>query len=97
MIIKVKNISMFESRDFATLITISDELFRRKSIYTVQDKLVEIAREVVKNYDNLVMLQTKDEKVIVYELEYFDDGLKYSLEKVFEENKTTYVELKEIR
>ena len=97
MIIKVKNISMFESRDFETLITISDELFRRKSIYTVQDKLLEIAREVVKNYDNLVMLQTKDEKVIVYELEYFDDGLKYSLEKVFEENKTTYVELKEIR
>ena len=97
MIIKVKNISMFESRDFATLMTISDELFRRKSIYTVQDKLLEIAREVVKNYDNLVMLQTKDEKVIVYELEYFDDGLKYSLEKVFEENKTTYVELKEIR
>ena len=97
MIIKVKNISMFESRDFATLITISDELFRRKSIYTVQDKLLEIAREVVKNYDNLVMLQTKDEKVIVYELEYFDDGLKYSIEKVFEENKTTYVELKEIR
>lgn len=97
MIIKVKNISMFESRDFATLITISDELFRRNGIYTVQDKLLEIAREVVKNYDNLVMLQTKDEKVIVYELEYFDDGLKYSLEKVFEENKTTYVELKEIK
>ena len=97
MIVKVKNISIFESRDFATLITISDELFRRKSIYTVQDKLLEIAREVVKNYDNLVMLQTKDEKVIVYELEYFDDGLKYSIEKVFEENKTTYVELKEIR
>jgi len=93
MIVKVKKVSSFKDEDFRFLLELSTELLSKKGINNIDLALKEIAKEVTGNYENLLLLEEVNTKIIVYELDYLNDGFNYILFRSFEEGKVTYAEI----
>lgn len=92
MIVKAKKVFLFEDDDFTELVQISNKVDGKKFRY-LQKTLIDLARNIVDEHERVVVLEELNNKIIVYSLDYYNDGNIYTLNRSFEENGATYVEI----
>lgn len=96
MIVKAKKVFLFEDDDFTELVQISNKVDGKKFRY-LQKTLIDLARNIVDEHERVVVLEELNNKIIVYSLDYYNDGNIYTLNRSFEENGATYVEIERIK
>ena len=96
MIVKAKKVFLFEDDDFTELVQISNKVDGKKFRY-LQKTLIDLARNIVDEHERVVVLEELNNKIIVYSLDYYNDGNIYTLKRSFEENGATYVEIERIK
>lgn len=92
MIVKAKRVFLFEDDDFTELVQISNKVEGKKFRY-LQKTLIDLARNIVDEHERVVVLEELNNKIIVYSLDYYNDGNIYTLNRSFEEGGATYVEI----
>lgn len=96
MIVKAKKVFLFEDDDFTELVQISNKVDGKKFRY-LQKTLIDLARNIVDEHERVVVLEELNNKIIVYSLDYYNDGNIYTLNRSFEEDGATYVEIERIK